>query len=258
MNPILGCGEQNCHDSTNEITGQLGKRPFGGKVLDTTPLFQHSLSMQQCRQTRRGGRLRARALIGDAPQNPPSREVLDQLEYIRQTMEGATSFTAVPGWGMVLLGTTALATALLARSIESQTNWVLLWLGEAFAAAVISLIAMVKKTGSLEKLASNIPARRCALSLVPPLAAGGVLTVVMMNAHLYRALPGMWLMLYGVAVVTGGAFSVRVIPVMGICFALFGTAALGFPASWANAAMGAGFGGLHIFFGLWIARRHGG
>lgn len=232
--------------------------PFGGKVLDTTPRFQHSRFMQQCRQTRNGGRLRTRALIEDARQDPPSREVLDQLEYIRQTMEGATSFTAVPGWGMVLLGATALATALLARSIESQTNWVQLWLGEALAAAVISLIAMVKKTGSLEKLASNIPARRCALSLVPPLAAGGVLTVVLMNEHFYRTLPGMWLMLYGVAVITGGAFSVRVIPVMGICFALFGTAALGFPASWANAAMAIGFGGLHIFFGLWIARKHGG
>jgi hypothetical protein len=150
------------------------------------------------------------------------------------------------------------AAALLAGSIESQSTWVLLWLGEALVAAAISLVAMVKKTGSIEKLASNIPARRCALSLVPPLAAGGVLTVVMMNQHLYQTLPGMWLMLYGVAVITGGAFSVRVIPVLGICFAVFGTAALGFPASWANAAMAIGFGGLHIFFGLWIARKHGG
>lgn len=214
--------------------------------------------MQQCRQPRSVGRVCARSQSVDTRQDAPSSEVLDRLEYIRQTMEGATSFTAVPGWGMILLGSTALAVALLARRIELPSNWVLLWLGEALAAAVISLIAMVKKTGSIENLASNIPARRCALSLVPPLAAGGVLTVVMMNDHLYQALPGMWLMLYGVAVITGGAFSVKVIPVMGICFALFGTAALGFPASWANAVMATGFGGLHIFFGLWIARRHGG
>lgn len=238
------------------VTGRQAS--FDRKVLDSIFPFAHPRFMQQCRQTRSGGRLRARAKMADVRSDAAPREALDQLEYIRQTMEGATSFTAVPGWGMVLLGSTALATALLARSIESHTNWVLLWLGEALAAAVISLIAMVKKTGSIEKLASNIPARRCALSLVPPLAAGGVLTVVMMNDHFYRALPGMWLMLYGVAVITGGAFSVRVIPVMGICFALFGTAALGFPAGWANAAMAMGFGGLHIFFGLWIARRHGG
>ena len=214
--------------------------------------------MQQCRQTHSGRRARVRTEATDAGRELPSREVLDQLEFIRQTMEGATSFTAVPGWGMVTLGATAVAVALLAHSIASQTAWVLLWLGEALVAAIVALVAMVKKTGSIAKLATNIPARRCALSLLPPLAAGGVLTVVMMNDRLYQALPGMWLMLYGVAVITGGAFSVRVIPVMGICFAVFGTIALALPANWANGIMAAGFGGLHVLFGLLIARRHGG
>jgi hypothetical protein len=184
--------------------------------------------------------------------------VLDQLQFIRQTMESATSFTAVPGWGTVMLGITAIATAVLARTLASQVTWVLLWLGEALLAALISLIAMVKKTGGIAKLAASIPARKCALSLVPPLAAGAVLTIVMMEQHLYAALPGMWLMLYGVAVITGGAFSVRVVPVMGICFAVFGTVALALPAGWSNGVMAAGFGGLHVVFGLVIARRHGG
>jgi hypothetical protein len=212
----------------------------------------------QCRNPRR---LRPRGLDieteSDAIAAPPS-EVLDQLQFIRQTMEGATSFTAVPGWGMVLLGITALAAAFLARSVRSEVIWVLLWLGEAMLAGLISLVAMVKKTGSLAKLAASIPARKCALSLAPPLAAGAVLTVIMMDQRLYAILPGMWLMLYGVAVITGGAFSVRVVPVMGICFALFGTIALALPASWANGVMAGGFGGLHVVFGWLIARRHGG
>jgi len=173
-------------------------------------------------------------------------------------MESATSFTAVPGWGTVALGLTAIAAALVARSLDSRVIWVLLWLGEAVLAGLISLVAMVKKTGSLAKLATSIPARKCALSLVPPLAAGGVLTLIMMDHHLYGILPGMWLMLYGVAVITGGAFSVRVVPVMGICFAVFGTIALALPASWANGIMAAGFGGLHVLFGMIIARKHGG
>lgn len=189
---------------------------------------------------------------------PPSSDVLDQLQFIRHTMESATSFTAVPGWGMVFLGVTALAAAFLAHTVSSQVTWVLLWLGEAALAGLISLVAMVKKTGSLAKLAASIPARKCALSLVPPLAAGAVLTVIMMEQHLYAVLPGMWLMLYGVAIITGGAFSVRVIPVMGICFAIFGTVALAMPAIWADGIMAAGFGGLHIVFGTLIARRHGG
>lgn len=189
---------------------------------------------------------------------PQSRDALDQLQFIRHTMESATSFTAVPGWGTVALGLTAIAAALVARSLDSRVTWVLLWLGEALLAAIISVCSMVRKTGSLAKLATSIPARKCALSLVPPLAAGGVLTLIMMEQHLYAILPGMWLMLYGVAVITGGAFSVRVVPVMGICFAVFGTVALALPASWANGIMAAGFGGLHVLFGLLIARRHGG
>lgn len=199
-------------------------------------------------------------MVGAEPRSviaPPS-DVLDQLQFIRNTMESATSFTAVPGWGMVLLGVTAFATAIFALSVHSEVTWVLLWLGEAMLAGVISLVGMVKKTGSLAKLAASIPARKCALSLAPPLAAGAVLTIVMMNQHLYAVLPGMWLILYGVAVITGGAFSVRVVPVMGICFALFGTVALALPLAWANGVMAAGFGGLHVAFGWLIARRHGG
>ena len=144
------------------------------------------------------------------------------------------------------------------RLATDEHGTVLVWLGEALLAALISLVGMVKKTGSLAKLAASIPARKCALSLAPPLAAGAVLTVIMMEQHLYAALPGMWLMLYGVAVITGGAFSVRVVPVMGICFAILGTIAFALPASWANGLMAAGFGGLHVIFGWIIARRHGG
>jgi hypothetical protein len=194
---------------------------------------------------------------GRAP-SAPSHDALDQIQFIRRTMENATSFTAVPGWGMVLLGATAFGTAALARSVSSHVVWVLLWLGEAALAAIIVLVTMVHKAGGLAKLANSVPARKCALSLVPPLAAGGVLTLVFMEHHLYAVLPGMWLMLYGVAIITGGAFSVRVVPVMGICFAVLGAVALGLPARWADAMMAAGFGGLHTAFGWIIARRHGG
>jgi hypothetical protein len=212
--------------------------------------------MQQCRNVRGRSALVVRAESRHA--EPPERDALNQLQFIRQTMEGATSFTAVPGWGMVLVGATAIAAALVARTLETPLIWVLLWWGEAAVAAVISVVTMVHKAGGLAKLATSIPARKCALSLVPPMAAGGVLTIVMIQHHLYQILAGMWLLLYGVAVITGGAFSVRIIPVMGICFGLMGAAALAAPLAWADAVMAAGFGGLHILFGVMIARKHGG
>jgi len=71
-------------------------------------------------------------------------------------------------------------------------------------------------------------------------------------------LPGVWLLLYGTAIVTGGAFSVRAVPIMGLCLMALGGFALFAPGSLGNIFMAAGFGLVHIAFGFWIALRYGG
>lgn len=192
------------------------------------------------------------------PRTLPTANPLDELNFIRRTMEGATSFTAVPGWGTVLVGVTALAAAAIALKATSDSAWTAIWLGESVLAALISFAAMVQKSGGVAKLAASVPARKCALSLAPPLAAGALLTAMFVRHGMAAELPGMWLLLYGVAVITGGAFSVGVVPIMGIAFSLFGAAAIIAPAAWGNGIMALGFGGLHILFGFIIARRHGG
>lgn len=216
-------------------------------------------AMENCRQPRR--RRGVSAATGN--ELPPlatasGSAALDQLQYIRRTIEGATSFTAVPGWSMVATGATALVAAAAAGRTSSDSLWVSIWLGEAVLAAILSIAGMVKKTGSLAQLAASVPARKCALSLAPPLAAGALLTAMFVRHGMAAELPGMWLLLYGVAVITGGAFSVRVVPIMGICFSLLGAAAMIAPPGWGNVIMALGFGGLHIAFGFVIARRHGG
>jgi hypothetical protein len=67
-----------------------------------------------------------------------------------------------------------------------------------------------------------------------------------------------WLLLYGTAIVTGGAFSVRVVPLMGLCLMALGAVALFLPAGWGDVLMAGGFGAVQIGFGIWIARHHGG
>lgn len=188
---------------------------------------------------------------------PIDSRAADNLRFIRDTMERAASFTAVPGWGGVVMGVTALSTGVLALRMPAQQQfWA--WLVEALLALTIGCVAVQMKSRRLSLSLSSRPAQRALLSFVPPLLAGAVLTVVLYRVDMLFVLPGLWLLLYGAAVVTGGAFSVRIVPVMGICFMLLGGVALLAPVISGNAYLMLGFGVMHIVFGTLIARRHGG
>ncbi len=183
---------------------------------------------------------------------------IDELRFIRQTMERAGAFTAVPGWGGVLVGVTALAAAGVAGAPRNEPSWLAVWLGDAALAAAIAIVTMARKARASGSPLVAPPARRFALAYLPPIAAGAVLTVVFVQHGLDARLPGCWLMLYGAALTTGGALSVRVVPIMGVLFMALGVAAFASPAQWGNLFMAVGFGGLHIGFGLVIARKYGG
>lgn len=190
--------------------------------------------------------------------SPIESRAADNLRFIRNAMERASSFTAVPGWGGVAMGVTALGAAALSRAAVTPQEWLGIWLAEAFLAFAIGLAAMTRKARRSQTPLFSGPARRFFLTLSPPMAAGAVLTIALERFGHIELLPGIWLLLYGTAVVTGGAYSVRVVPVMGALFMLLGAAALGSPQTWGTAYLAAGFGGLQIAFGLIIARRHGG
>ncbi len=183
---------------------------------------------------------------------------MDNLRFIRDTMERATAFTAVSGCGLIVVGLTALATSLVAAHQRSASAWLAVWLGEAAFALVVAIGSMAWKVRVVRVPLLPRPARRFALGMAPPICTGALLTVVLFSRDLYSLLPGMWLLLFGTGVVNGGAFSVRVVPVMGVCFMLTGAAALLSPASWGNWCMAAGFGGLNLVFGTIIARRYSG
>lgn len=173
-------------------------------------------------------------------------------------MEAATSFTAVSGWGQVIVGITALITAGIAATLSQPDAWLFLWLGEAVLAISIAIAAAVFKARASGMPLFSVPARKFVLSFAPPLIAGAVLTLVLYQAGATALIQGMWLLLFGTGIVTGGAFSVKIVPVMGVCFMVLGCLALLCPAAWNTWFMAAGFGVLNIIFGVLIARRYGG
>lgn len=182
----------------------------------------------------------------------------ENLRFIRETMERAGSFTAVPGWGGVALGITAVGAAIVASQQSTRAEWIAVWLIEAAVAmAIAGWSTLIKARRAHDSLLSG-PARKFALSFVPPVFVGGILTYVLFHAGLGSAVPAVWLLLYGTGVVTGGAFSIRAVPFMGLCFMVLGTVAFFCPSGWSNILLGIGFGGFHILFGAIIARSYGG
>lgn len=182
----------------------------------------------------------------------------DHLRYIRETMQRAGEFTAVPGWGGVLMGFTALAAALLAGHQTTPRGWLAIWLVEALVAFAIAAPAAAHKAHRANLPLLSGPGRKFLLSFAPSLVVGALLTFVLFRAGAVAALPGLWLLLYGAATVTAGTFSVRIVPVMGTCLMIVGAAALFAPAHWGDIFMAVGFGAVQIGFGGWIARHHGG
>ena len=191
---------------------------------------------------------------------PPALHVraMDNLAFIRDTMEAAGAFTAVSGWGMVAVGIIATIAAVISFAQQSVVQSLFVWLAAAVLAPMVMLWAIVQKARRAHVPLLSGPGRKFVLSFSPPMLVGALLTIVLYRAGLVGTIPGMWLLLYGTAVVAGGAFSVKLVPLMGFCFMLAGTLALFTPQSWNDWIMAAAFGGLHIGFGIPVAWRHGG
>ena len=183
---------------------------------------------------------------------------IDNLAFIRETMERSTHFTAVPGYGGMLMGVTAIAAALIANSQIYLRDSLATWLVEAVLAFAIGLLAMWQKSKIGGQSLASVPAKKFARGFAPPLIVGVAIVLGVWRYGDYEAMPAICMLCYGAAVVCGGAFSVRIVPVMGWCFIALGAAAFALPSNYGNLMMGASFGLLHIIFGAVIARRYGG
>jgi hypothetical protein len=159
--------------------------------------------------------------------------------------------------GGALMGATALAAAWVAGRRPAPHWRLTVWCVEACIALIIGVAGAAWKSRRANASLLSGPGRKFVAGFAPPILAGALLTAVLYPAGLWAYLPGVWLLLYGASVVSGGAASVRVVPLMGACFMAFGAVALLNPGL-GGAMLAAGFGGLHVVFGLVIAVKYGG
>jgi hypothetical protein len=182
----------------------------------------------------------------------------ENLRFIRHAMERSATFTAVPGIGGMVMGAVGLAAAAIASQQASPERWLAVWLTAAAIALVVGVLMMRRKAARLGAPLTGATGRRFALSLSAPLLAGAALTVGLWMHGVWTLMPSAWLLLYGAGVLTGGAFSVAPMRVLGLAFMGLGTVALVTPPSWGNVWLAIGFGALQVAFGIYIARKHGG
>jgi hypothetical protein len=205
----------------------------------------------------KGNALRKDELDENEPVNIGDR-ALDNLAFIRETMERSASFTAIPGYGGALMGVTAIGAAIIAHQSTSLRGWVTTWLVEACLAFCIGMFAMWQKAKNSGDSLSSKPARKFAFGFAPPIVAGIILTSLFYFKGLFTLMPTVWLTLYGTAVVTGGSHSVKIVPIVGWMFIALGMISVFVDSAYGNLLMGIGFGGLQVVFGLIVARRFGG
>ncbi|MEO8681742.1 MAG: hypothetical protein ABI665_22035 [Vicinamibacterales bacterium] len=191
---------------------------------------------------------------------PPSLggHAADNLRFIRQTMERSATFTAIPGLGGVAMGMIALAAAAVGARQPTAERWLLTWLAAAAIAATVGVLAMARKARRAGSTLTGANARRFAVGMSAPFVAGAAITYALWGTRTFSVMPSAWLLLYGAGVLTGGAFSVPVVRVVGACFLALGLVAVLTPPEWGNVWLGAGFGGVQIVFGIYVARNHGG
>jgi hypothetical protein len=190
------------------------------------------------------------------PTQDERQQAQEALAYIRQTMESSSSFTALSGWGLVAVGVVGLGAAGVAwrSGVPERLS---AWLPAAVIGVLCAAVANAAKARRLDMPLWTGSLRKVAWVMAPVLVAGALLTWALDQAGARQLMPGMWLALYGAGVTAGGTFSIRAVRWMGMSLLILGALAF-VDQRQAIIYLALGFGALHILFGLYVVRRHGG
>lgn len=231
-----------------------------GKVLDTQPddRLPYDMALAPKRRDSKPRDSNVRDGASREPLAMHERAEAD-LAFVRNAMERSAYFSAVPGVAGVGMGVSALVAALVASQQLSPNRWLAVWLVEALIAGSVGAIGILRKARRRGVPLDVGPARRFMLGLVPAIVSGGALTVACVQRDAFTLLPAVWLLCYGIAVLSAGAVSVaRAVRILGAVFIVAGIACIASPSSWGDWYLAAAFGLGHCIAGVHIARHYGG
>lgn len=179
-------------------------------------------------------------------------KALQNLAFVRETMENAGAFTTVPGWGMVAIGFSAMVTSFITIFISNPVIWMSIWILEAIIAIAIGLTSISLKNNKLGLTILHGIGLRFMINLCIPILAAVPLSFVLWKHNLTFHMPDVWLLLYGTSIITAGSYSLRLVLFMGCSFFALGCIGMLFPVIPKDALMFFGFGVFHCLFGMLI------
>jgi len=191
-------------------------------------------------------------------------EIAGELQFIKQTMWASTRYTNVPPGGAVLAGVLGGAGAaasywmlgaakladpgLLSRG--DRIGLLVLWAGILAVAAGVSVALIVRQARKTGRSAWNPLVARMFFSELPLLLAGGLLTWVLADRGLDALIPGWWLLDYGLVLFGLHYYTGNDHRNQSLIFLTLGAVALFSPLGRAVMLLAAGFGAVHLLFGL--------
>lgn len=182
---------------------------------------------------------------------------LGTLDYIRASIDSSSSLD-VPGMAGIVMGSIGILATIVVSRPRWTPHWLSIWLTAAALAFVLGGVLVARQITSRGRTRYLGPARKFLLCVCPSLIAGAVLTTVFVASGMTGFIPGMWLLLYGCAVLSASTVTVagvaRLLCIMGASFVALGSMAFALPAAMHTALLGLGFGVLHILFGILIGR----
>ena len=188
---------------------------------------------------------------------PIESRAIGTLDFIRASIEASTSM-AVPGMAGILMGIIGLLATVVTSIPQAAAYWLQIWLAAAATAFALGGALMAREAALSGHARYLGPVRKFLLCLCPALLAGAVLTFVLWRSSAQALIPGMWLLLYGCAVLSASTVTIartmRLICIMGSLFVVLGLLAFASRPSLHMLILGMGFGALHTIFGILIGQ----